>query len=56
MTASDRINVKGYVAFTPKDLLSALLKDERFIAEDPENQEMLRAVRKKDLKKVLKDK
>lgn len=47
---------KGYVAFTPKDLLSVLLKDERFIADDSEDQEMLRVVRKKDLKKVLKDK
>jgi len=47
---------KGYVAFTPKDLLSELLRDERFIANDPEDQEMLRAVRKDDLKKLRKDK
>jgi len=47
---------KGYVVFTPEDLLSELLKDERFIANDPEDQEMLRAVSKKDLKKLRKDK
>ena len=42
--------VKGYVTFTPKDLLSELLDDPRFNADDPEDQEMLRVVRKKDLK------
>ena len=47
---------KGYIAFTPEDLLSELLKDERFIANNPEDQEMLRAVCKKDLKKLRKDK
>ena len=41
---------KGYVTFTPKDLLLELLDDQRFIADDPEDQEMLRVVRKKDLK------
>ena len=41
---------KGYVTFTPKGLLSELLDDPRFIADDPEDQEMLRVVRKKDLK------
>ncbi len=47
---------KGCIAFTPEDLLSEFLKDERFIANDPEDQEMLRVVRKKDLKKLRKDK
>jgi len=46
---------KGYVAFTPKDLLLELLDDQRFIADDPEDQELLRVVRKKDLKKLGKD-
>ena len=41
---------KGYATFTPKGLLSELLDDPRFIADDPEDQEMLRVVRKKDLK------
>ncbi|MEN8243428.1 MAG: hypothetical protein ABFS43_00850 [Thermodesulfobacteriota bacterium] len=40
---------KGYVAFTPEDLLLELLDDQRFIADDPEDQELLRVVRKKDL-------
>ena len=47
---------RGYVVFTPEDLLLELLDDERFIADDPEDPEMLRAVRKKDLKKLRKDK
>jgi len=47
---------KGYIAFTPEDLLSELLKDERFIVNNPEDQETLRAVCKKDLKKLRKDK
>ncbi len=35
---------------TPEDLLLELLDDQRFIADDPEDQEMLRVVRKKNLK------
>jgi len=46
---------KGYVAFTPEDLLLELLDDQRFIADDPEDQELLRVARKKDLKKLGKD-
>jgi hypothetical protein len=46
---------KGYVTFTPKDLLLELLDDQRFIADDPEDQEMLRVLRKKDLKEMGKD-
>jgi tetratricopeptide (TPR) repeat protein len=46
---------KGYVTFTPKDLLLGLIDDRRFIADDPEDQELLRVVRKKDLKKLGKD-
>jgi hypothetical protein len=32
------------------------LDDQRIVADDPEDKEMLRAVRKKDLKKSRKDK
>lgn len=46
---------KGYVTFTPEDLLLKLLDDQRFIADDPEDQELLRVDRKKDLKKLGKD-
>lgn len=46
---------KGYVTFTPKDLLFELFDDQRFIADDPEDQELLRVVRKKDLKKLGRD-
>ena len=47
---------RGYVVFTPEDLLLKLLDDQRFIADDPEDPETLRVVRKKDLKKLRKDK
>jgi tetratricopeptide (TPR) repeat protein len=43
---------KGYVTFTPADLLLKLLDDQRFIADDPEDQELLRVFRKKDLKRI----
>jgi tetratricopeptide (TPR) repeat protein len=47
--------LKGYVTFTPEDLLLKILDDQRIVADDPDDKEMLRAVRKKDLKKLRKD-
>jgi hypothetical protein len=50
-------NLNDYEGYEDEEYFYLLEeKDERFIANDPEDQEMLRAVRKKDLKKLRKDK